>query len=184
MSLEFAYSLDGSDAMEIKDFPLDTWATAAAGYNQGITGNSAAPKKGDAVYLSGGKLRRAADAANQKVIGIVEGFEFVGLGGPATSTNPVDNSAKNASYVASVTDAVRYPNGVAKVRIANNAVYRIPVATTAGPANVGAAYGITVAATGDQTLDLTETVNTVFKVVDYAPGGKIAYVVAVTNPTL
>lgn len=184
MGLEFAYSLDGSDAMEIKDFALDTWAVAAAGYNQGITGNSAAPKKGDAVYLSGGKLRRAADAASQKVLGIIEGFEFVGLGGPATATNPIDNSAAWASFNASVTDATRYPNGVAKVRTANNAVYRIPVATTAGLANIGVAYGITVAATGDQTLDLTETTNTVFKVVDYAPGGKIAYVVPVTNPTL
>lgn len=184
MALEFAYTLDGTDAMEVKDFPLDTWAVAAAGYNAGIAANSAAPKKGDLVYLSGGKLRRAADAAGQKPVGIIEGFEFVGLGGPATLTNPVDNSAANTAFTASVTDTTRYPNGLAKVRTANDAVYRIPVVTTAGAANVGVAYGITIAATGDQSLDLTDTVNTVLKVVDYAPGGKIAYVVAVTNPTL
>jgi hypothetical protein len=183
MALEFARTLDGSDGMQIQDFALDTWAVAAAGYNQGITGNSAAPKKGDLVYLSAGKLRRCADAAGQEPIGIIEGFEFVGLGGPATATNPVDNSAVNAAFTASVTDTTRYPNGVAKVRTANNAVYRIPVVTTAGLANVGIAYGITVAATGDQSLDLTETTNTVVKVVDYSKDGKTAYVVPVTNPT-
>lgn len=181
--MEFAYSLDGSDVMEIKDYPLDTWATAAAGYNTGIAGNSAAPKKGDLVYLSSGKLRRCADAAGQKPLGIIEGFEFTGLGGAATSVYPIDNSASNASFIASVTDATKYPNGVGKVRTANSAVYRIPGAAV-GAANVGVAYGITIAANGDQSIDLTDTVNTVVKVIDYSKDGKTAYVVAVTNPTV
>lgn len=180
--LEFAYALDAGNASEIKDFPLDSWATTAVGYNQGITGVSAAPKKGDLVYLNAGKLRRAYDAASLKGIGIVEGFEYVGIGGPATGANPVDSSVANASFIASVTDATRYPNGIAKVRVANQAVYRIPASGALSNANVGVAYGLTVSAAGDQTLDLTETTNTYFKVVDFK--GTTAYVTLLSNPTL
>lgn len=188
MALEFAYSLDGSSVSNVKDFPLDAGGTASSGYNTGISGltgtNPYFPKKGDLVYLNAGLLRKSYNVASPKASGIIEGFEYTGIGQAASATNPNNYAAANASNTSSVTNTTKYPNGIAKVRIESDSVYRIPVnAGTAGNANVGNSYNVVLDTTGDQKIDLTLSTNPVFKVVDYSPDGKTAFVMMNTNTT-
>lgn len=188
MALEFAYALDGSVISSIKDFPLDVAGTASSGYNTGISGltgtNPYFPKKGDLVYLNAGLLRKGYNVASPKSHGIIEGFEFTGIGQAATSTNPNNYAATNASSTASITNTTKYPNGLAKIRVETDSVYRVPVNSgTCGNANVGNSYNIVLGTDGDQKIDLTLSTNPVFKVVDYSPDGKTAFVMLASNNT-
>jgi hypothetical protein len=174
MAFQFAYSLDGSAVSNIKDFPLDT----VANYKSGAGTNDV--KKGDGVLLNAGLIRRQANAASPKIIGVVEGLEFTGL---VASGQPY--AAVNSSFTASATDTTKFPNGVVKVRVESDSVYRIPVTSgqTATNANLGVAYGISLSAAGDQTVDLTNTTNLAVKVVDRSADGKTVYVVVSSNST-
>lgn len=178
MALEFAYSLDGSGISNIKDFPLDVQNSSAAGYNNGITSCAAPAKKGDLVYLNAGLLRRCYAAASLKAIGIVEGLEFLGLaqGGLYAATNA------NGGFAVNAQDITKNPNGVGKVRVESDSVYRITASGALAAANVGVSYGVTVnTTTGDQTLNLADTTNAVLKVIDYV--GTTAYVTVSGNNT-
>jgi hypothetical protein len=174
MSLEFAYSLDGSAVSNIKDFALDTAANykAAGGTND--------VKKGDLIYLDAttGLVRRTGATTN-KAIGVLEGTEFLGL---VASGQPF--AATNASLTASAVDTTRYPSGVAKIRTESDSVYRIPVNTgTVTNANLGKAYGVILDAAGDQKLDTSNVTQTVLKVIDFSKDGKTAFVMMSSNTT-
>lgn len=179
MAFTYAYSLGGGMS-SIIDFPLDTTANyKTAGTN--------APTKGDAVFLNAGLVRRTNQAAPYKVVGVLEGIEFKGLADGGTY------AATNSSFNSHVVDATNFTNGVAKVRVDNDAVYKVNVLTgSATAANIGVAYGINVAASGDQTIDLASVTasQTPFKVLalTYATGsttlGSAVYVVQFTNPQI
>lgn len=174
MAFQFAYSLDGSAVSNVKDFPLDTLAN----YKSGAGTNDV--KKGDGVLLNAGLIRRQANVASPKIIGVVEGVEFTGL---VAQGQPY--AATNSSFTASATDTTRYPNGVVKVRIESDSVYRIPLKTgqTATNANVGVAYGLSLDAAGDQTVDITNVSNLAVKIVDISKDGKTAFVIVNSNNT-
>lgn len=177
MPFEFAYSLDSSAVSAIKDFPLDT----VTNYQNGVGTNGY--KKGDLVFLNAsGLIARSKDAASNKAIGVLEGLTFTGLvqqGQPYAATN--------SSFTASVTDTTKYPNGLCKIRIESDSVYRVPVKSgqTATNANLGVAYCISQDATGDQTIDITKTTagQTLVKVVDYSKDGKFVFVIMASNTT-
>lgn len=173
--LTFAYGLDGDSSNSIKDLPLDTLVN----YQNAVGSNGY--KKGDLVYLNAGLLRRSKDIATPpKAIGILEGLEFLGMVGQGQPY-----AATNASVTADAVNTTKYPNGVGKVRIYNDAVYRIPLkaAQTATNANIGVSYGIFQnATTGDQQLDLTNTANPQLKVVGFS--GNNAFVLLNSNPTI
>ena len=175
MAFTFAYTLSGSTTSEVKDFPLDTLVN----YQNGVGTNG--PKQGDLVFLNAGLLKRTKDAATPKAIGALEGVEFLGLVGAGQPY-----AATDASITASAIDKTRNPNGVGKVRLYQDAVYRVPVKAgqTVANANVGASYGIFQDAAGDQTLDLTNTTNVIAKVLDYSKDGKTAFVLLATNTTI
>lgn len=176
MAFEFAYSLDGSHVSSIKDFAADT----ATNYKNGVGTNGVT--KGDLVYLdtTTGLVRRTINQASPKASGVVEGTEFTGLvaaGQPYVATN--------ASVTASATNTTRYPNGVVKLRTESDSVYRVPVKSgqSASAAIVGKAYGISQDATGDQSVDLTQTTNTVVKVLDYDAAKNAVFVILSNNNT-
>lgn len=168
MAFQFAYALNGDGTGVIKDFPLDTLA------NYGTGG----AKKGDLVFLSGGKLRRTlAATATGTSAGILEGQEFTGL---VAQGQPY--AAANSSFVADATNATKNPNGVGKVRFDKTAsVYKVPVKAgqTAAPANIGLSYNIFVDANNDQQADLSLTTVPHVKVVDYTTDGKFVFVTIV-----
>jgi hypothetical protein len=168
--LEFAYSLNSEQAGVIKDFPLDTLANYKTAGTNGVT-------KGDAVQLVSGLVRRAAAAASPKAFGVVEGIEFTGLAQGGTY------AATNASQTASVNDTTKYANGVVKVRVDSDSVYRIALNSgTLAPANIGTAYDLVLDAAGDQKLALT-TVNAQAKVIDYTTKNGVQYAfVTLVNP--
>lgn len=177
MAFQFAYSLDGASVSTIKDFPLDTLANYQSG--AGTNGYT----KGDGVLLSSGLLRRQANVASPKIIGVVEGFEFMGL---VAQGQPF--AATNAAQGTSATDTTRFPNGVAKIRIESDSVYRIPVyqtgaVTTATNAHLGGSYGLGLTAAGDQQVDLNNSTNLAVKIVDRSDDGKTVFAIVASNTT-
>lgn len=191
MAFEYAYSLDASAVSNIKDFPLDTTGTASTGFNigfTGLTGGATAyyPRKGDLVFLNAGLLRKSYNLVSPKANGVIEGFEFTGLGQGPTGSQPFDYSAKNASFTADVTSTTKYANGLAKVRVETDSVYRVPLKAgqTATVAMIGGSYGIfTDTITGDQTVDNTQTVNVVVKIVDVDLKTNNVFCMMATNNT-
>lgn len=174
MAFQFAYSLDSSAISTIKDFPLDT----VVNYQNAVGTNGV--KKGDLVFLNAGLVRRTTNVATPKAIGIVEGTEFLGL---VAQGQPM--AAVEAAQTAQAVSTTRNPNGVVKVRVESDSVYRVPVKSgqTAAQANVGGQYGISQDAAGDQTIDLTQVTNILVKVVDYSVDGKTVFVIMSTNTT-
>lgn len=175
MAFQFAYSLDGAAVATVKDFPLDTLAN----YQSGAGTNGY--KKGDGVLLSAGLVRRQANAASPKIIGVVEGFEFLGL---VASGQPY--AAVNSGQTFQGTDTTKYPNGVAKIRIESDSVYKVPVfqtgaVVTAANSHVGGSYGLGLTAAGDQQVDLNNTTNLAVKIVDRSLDGKTVFVVVASN---
>lgn len=174
MAFSFAKSLDAYPISNIMDFPLDTPTNYIGGVGtQGAT-------KGDLVYLSSGLLRRTQNVATPKAIGIIEGLEFNGL---IAQGQPY--AAVNTAQTASVTNSTLYPNGMAKVRVESDSIYRVPLKSgqTATNANIGGQYGIAQGASGDQTVDLTQVTNIVVKVVGFSADAKTVFCVLATNTT-
>lgn len=169
MAFEFAYSLNGNLASVVKDLPLDTLTN----YQNGTGTNGV--KRGDLVFLNNGLVRRTGATTGQAV-GVVQGKEFMGL-----VAQGQDYEAKNSSFTAESLNTTKYPNGVVKVNMDKDAVYRVPVKSgqTATNANIGKAYGIAVDAKGDQTVDLTNTTQTVVKIIDISKDGKKVFVTLV-----
>ena len=166
MAFEFAYSLNGNAAPVVKDLPLDTLTN----YQNGTGTNGV--KRGDLVFLNNGLVRRTGAATGQAV-GVVQGKEFMGL-----VAQGQEYAAANSSFTAEALNTTKYPNGVVKVNMDNDSVYRVPVKSgqTATNANIGKVYGIDVDAKGDQTVDLTKTTQTVVKVIDISKDGKTVFV--------
>jgi hypothetical protein len=190
MSLEFAYGLDGASSSSIKDFPLDTQGTASTGYNVGISGLTAPgayyAKKGDVVFLTAGKLQKTYNVASPKAVGVVEGFEFTGLVPQGTLQPGASYAAANVYPFSSAQDTTKYPNGLAKVRIETDSVYRAPVKAgqTVTNAMIGGSYNISIdAATGDQSVDTSLSTNVVFKVVDTDTRNNKLFVIMASNNT-
>ena len=170
MAFQMAYSLDGSGISSIQDFALDTVANyqASAGTN--------GYKKGDLVALNAsGKVIRA-NAASAKAIGVVEGFEFLGL---VAQGQPY--AATRASFNDSAQDTTKYPNGIVKVRVETDTVYRLPY--TGGTPVVGTAYAIVLDAAGDQKLNTGSVANPLVKVVDVDTATGNAFVTMASNNT-
>lgn len=169
MAFVYAYSQDGDTANVVADQALDT----ASNYQNGTGTNGVT--KGDLVFLNSGLLRRAAAAtASGTSLGVLEGTEFVGL---VAQGQPY--AAINASGTASATNATLFPNGVGKIRMdKSSCVYKVPVKSgqTAANTNIGTAYGIYTDATGDQTVDLTNTTTTHVKVVGRTDSGAHVFV--------
>lgn len=169
MAFVYAYSLDGDGTNVVKDYSLDT----VSNYQNGTGTNGVT--KGDLVFLSGGLLRRAAVATvSGTAIGVLEGQEFIGL---VAQGQPY--AATNSSFTASSIDTTKNPNGVGKVRVDKSSiVFRVPLKSgqTAANSNIGVAYGISVDASGDQTVDTTNTTTTHVKVIDYTKDGKSVFV--------
>jgi hypothetical protein len=169
MAFVYVYSQDGDTANVIADQALDT----ASNYPNGTGTNGVT--KGDLVFLASGLLKRAAVAtASGSALGVLEGTEFTGL---VAQGQPY--AATNASGTASATNTTLFPNGVGKVRMdKSSCVYKVPVKSgqTAANTNVGVAYGIAVDATGDQTVDLTNTTTTHVKVVGRTDSGAHVFV--------
>lgn len=178
MAFEFAYSLDGSAISSIADMPLDTIGTSSSGYNAGIA-NTVKPQKGDCVFLSGGKIRKQYDVAAPKALGVIEGFEFLGL------ANNGDFAATNSSFTSGATDTTKYPNGIAKIRIEGDSVYRVSPKSgqTVATSNIGNGYNIFVdtANNNNQLIDITLSTNPVVKVVDVDLKNNKLFVVVATN---
>lgn len=166
MAFQFAYKMDGQSVGVVKDFLLDTLTN----YQNGTGTNGV--KKGDLVILNNGLVRRAASTSTA-AIGVVEGTEFTGL---VAQGQPY--AATNSSFTAEAIDTTKYPNGVVKVRYHADAVYRVPVKSgqTATNANIGNLYGIATDASGDQTVDLTNTTNTLVRIVEISKDGKTVFV--------
>lgn len=170
MAFEFAYALDGAAVSTIKDFPLDTLAN----YQSGAGTNGF--KKGDLVSLNAsGKIIRTK-AADTKAIGVVEGFEFTGL---VAQGQPY--AATRASFTDSAQDTSKYPNGVVKIRVESDSVYRVPVSGSAPV--LGTAYAIVLDAAGDQKVNQASVVNPLVKVVDYDASKNVAFVILASNNT-
>lgn len=166
MAFEYAYSLDGKVANPIADLALDTLV------NYKTVGTNG-PTKGDLVFLNAGLLRRVNNVATPKASGVFEGTAFTGL---VAQGQPY--AATNSSFGSSAVDTTNFPNGIGKVRRDPACVYRVPLtaAQTATNANVGTGYGIAISAAGDQTVDLTNTVNPCVKIEGFTPDGKKVYV--------
>lgn len=166
MAFVYAYTLG---SCVVKDFPLDTAANykASAGTN-GVT-------KGDLVFQSGGLLRRAIATTGSSVLGVVEGTEFTGL---VASGQPY--AATKSSFTDAATDTAQNPNGVGKVRIDKDVVYKVPVqqtgTITATNAHIGGSYTIALDAAGDQTVDLDVQTTPCVKVVERSADGKFVWV--------
>jgi hypothetical protein len=174
MAFEYAYSLDGVIAPLVKDLPLDTLSNY-----QNATGTNGV-KRGDLVFIDGtsGLVKRTKAGAGILATGVIEGKEFLGL-----VAQGQDYAAVNASFTAQSLDTTRNPNGVAKVNIDKTTVWRVPASAAASAANVGKSYGITNAASGDQTVNLADTTNTVVKVLDYITKNGVNYVYVTINST-
>jgi hypothetical protein len=181
MAFEFAYSLDGGAVSTIKDFPLDTVGVSSSGYNVGIA-NTIKPRKGDCVFINAGKLRKQYDVVTPKAVGVVEGFEFLGLADVGSTY-----AATNSSFTFGGIDTVKYPNGVAKVRIETDSVYRVSPKSgqTVTAGLIGNSYNIFVdtANNNDQSIDITLSTNSVVKVVDVDIAKNKLYVIMATNNT-
>lgn len=172
-SFEFAYSLDGSAVATIKDFPL----AAAATYKSGAGTNDAT--RGDLVALSAGTLVRAI-ATTSKAIGVLEGLEFTGLvaqGQPYAATNVATTSK--------IVGDARFVNGIGKIRIEGDSVYRTSPKSgqTAAQSMVGTAYAIFLDAAGNQTIDtsVANPATSQVKVVDVDTVRNLLYVVVASN---
>lgn len=180
MAFEFAYALDGSSVSTVKDFPLDTVGTSSAGYNVGIA-NTTKPRRGDCVFLVAGKMRKQYDVATPKPVGVIEGFEFTGLADTGLY------AATNASITADAVNTTKFPNGVAKVRVESDSVYRISPKTgqTVTAAMIGGSYNIFVdtANNNDQQIDTTLSTNACVKVVDVDLAKNKLFVMMVSNNT-
>jgi hypothetical protein len=170
MALSFAYSLDGSGLSSIQDFPLDT----VSNYQSGAGTNGF--KKGDMVSLNASGKTIRTKAADTKSIGVVEGFEFTGL---VAQGQPY--AAARASWNDSAQDTTKYPNGVVKVRVETDSVYRVPY--TGGTPIIGTAYAIVLDAAGDQKLNVASVVNPLLKVIDVDTATTMAYVIMASNNT-
>lgn len=172
MAFSFAYSLDGSAVSNVKDFALDTVANYQAG--SGTNGY----KRGDLVALSAaGKITRA-NAASTKAIGVVEGFEFTGL---VAQGQPY--AAVRSSFNDSAQDTTKYPNGVVKVRVESDSVFRLPISGTASSVIIGQAYAIILDAAGDQKLNQASQANPLVKVIDVDVANAWAFVTNASNNT-
>lgn len=135
--LSYAYSLS-DEIVEVKDFAL------ASGFT---------PSKGDVVTLDGTGAVAAPAANATTVLGVFEGRNFQGItkNGPYAATTVTQNSQKG---------------DLAKVRVAGNAVYRVPLKAGATAPIVGTAYGLS--AYTAPTLDTSLTgAGAIYKVVDY-----------------
>lgn len=166
MAFTYAYSLGGGFSTVV-DFPLDTVAnykvTAGAGTND--------VKKGDPAFQFTNGLTRRAVPATTKLTGVVEGVEFTGL------ANGGVYAATNSSFNAHAVDATNFPNGVVKVRVDNDAVYKIPVTGgTASNANLGIGYAIALDAAGDASVNIGSTTNPLVKVIGFEKSGTVALV--------
>lgn len=169
MAFQFAYTQSGNAAGSVvKDYALD----AAGNYGTGGV------KKGDLVFLSAGLLRKVqAATATGTSIGVIEGQEFTGL---VAQGQPY--AATNSSFTAGVTDTIKNPNGVGKVRIDKSAsIYKVPVrqagaTQTATNAHIGSNYNIILDANNDQQVDLNLQTAAHVKVVDFTPDGKYVFV--------
>lgn len=183
MAFTYAYSLGGGMST-IVDYPLET----VANYKNGVTRTNGVTK-GDPVLLVSGLLKAGKDGATAtvKILGVLEGVEFKGLADGGTY------AASSASFGSHVLDATNFPNGVGKVRIDNDAVYKLPTKATQtlANANVGVSYGIFQdTTTGDYQMDTgSTTTNVLVTVVGVAYAGTgaagnqaIAYVVLKGNP--
>ena len=166
MAFIFAYTLDGTAALALKDLPLDT----AANYKTGAGTNDL--KKGDVVFQTAGLLRRNAITTGT-AIGVADGGGFFGL---IAAGQPY--AAVNASQTAEGINLSLNPNGIAKVRVDKGAVYRVPAKAgqVATNANLGVAYALFVDAAGDQTVDLLTTTTPCVKVLDRSVDGKTLFV--------
>lgn len=167
MAFQFAYSMDANGVGVVVDYPLDTLAN----YKNGSVVTKVS--RGELVELNNGLVRRAS-ATSTAALGVVEGTEFTGL---VAQGQPY--AAVNSSFTADAIDTTKFPNGVAKIRTDKSAVFRVPLKSgqTADNTNIGQEYGIDVdATTGDQTVDLTSTTNTVVKVVEVSKDGKTVFV--------
>jgi hypothetical protein len=182
MAFEFAYALDGSTVSNIKDFPLDAVGVSSSGYNIGIA-NTTKPKKGDCVFLVSGKMRKQYDVATPKPVGVIEGFEFTGL----AQAGDYAATAANAGFAVSALDTVKYPNGVAKVRIEADSVYRISpkAGQTVTAGLIGGSYNVFIdtANNNNQQIDITASTNAVVKVVDVDIAKNVLFVMMVSNNT-
>lgn len=162
----YSYTLPGDATSVVVDLPLDTLTN----YKNAVGTNGYT--KGDAVTTAAGLLKRSKDGATPpKITGVLEGIEFLGLADGGTY------AATNASFNASAIDPVAFPNGVGKVRMDSNAVYRVPVRTgVAANANLQVSYGLFQDATGDQTVDLANVANAQVKVIGFTKDGKSVFV--------
>jgi hypothetical protein len=166
MAFIFAYTLDGTSAVALKDFPLDT----VANYKTGAGTNDL--KKGDVVFQNAGLLRRNI-VTTGTALGVVDGGAFTGL---VAAGQPF--AATNASQTAEITNLAYVPNGIGKVRVDKTCVYRVPVKAgqTATNANLGVNYALSLDAAGDQTVDITVLTTPTVKVIDRSVDGKTLFV--------
>lgn len=168
MAFVYAYNLPATGFGVVVDLPLETLTN----YKNAVGTNGFT--KGDAVTTVAGLLKRSKDDATaNKITGVLEGIEFLGLADGGTY------AATNASFNASAIDTTAFPNGVGKVRMDSNAVYRVPVKAgqTAANANLQVSYGLSQDAAGDQTVDLTNiTTNVKVKVIGFTKDGKSVFV--------
>lgn len=117
---EFAYSTDGGMGI-VKDY------LASASYSAAIA------KKGEFVDLDASGFPRKASGTTTLITGIVEAIEFTGL---VAQGQP--HAATNASRTAQASGAA---NGVLKVRLGKEVVYRLPRGN-ATATHIGLAVGL------------------------------------------
>jgi hypothetical protein len=163
MALEFAYSLDGYASSAVKDMPL----TATATYNASAGTN--APKKGDAVSFVGGTGSTAGfvirtKSSDTKSIGIIEGFEFGGLG-------------QGGSYAATSASGTNESQGAQLLGVQATAVGATGVVTLSAATNIAAG---TVIYFGTALGSLTA--NTPYYVSSGAANGTSITVTALSAP--
>lgn len=164
MAFQFVYNLQGDGNNVVKDFPMDTLANFPL----------ADQKKGTLVNQVSGLLRKVG-AAGGAGIGVFEGGEFTGL---VAQGQPY--AAVNSSFTAEATNTGKNPNGVGKVRIDKNSVYKVPVyqtgaVVTATNAHLGGSYALNLSS-GDQQVDLNVTATPSVKVLDRSVDGKFVFV--------
>lgn len=150
MAFIYAYSLSDEE-IEVKDFPL--------------TGT--VPAHGDAVILNASGQVTLAAANPTTLLGVFEGANFQGLvasGQPYAAVTVTNNSQGTT---------------IGKVRVAGNAVYRVPYVTASGVPVVGVKYGCTsgTAPVGaNAVLDKANTTQAIFTVVDVDTANAVAFV--------
>lgn len=171
MAFIMAYSMTGDLASPIKDLPLDT----NTNYLNGASGVTA-PKKGDLVMMTASGLvkrcKAGAIGAGNAIIGVLESKEFMGL---VAQGQP--NAAVNSSFASEALNTTKFPNGVGKVRMDKQVVYKVALKAAAADPVLNLAYGIAVdGTTGDQTVDTADTTNTYVTIVDYDATSKMCWV--------